>query len=77
MNKAHPMNKNFLFSRPVSVQLWADLSFSASGCGSFCNSGSPSMFFVVSLVSPYSSRDTWMLPLEHASTSRWVMPCMQ
>lgn len=31
MNKAHPMHKNrFLFSRTVSVQLWAGLSFSAS-----------------------------------------------
>ena len=30
MNKAHPMHKNLLFSRPVSVQLWAGPSFSAS-----------------------------------------------
>lgn len=30
MNKAHPMHKNLLFSRPISVQLWAGPSFSAS-----------------------------------------------
>ena len=30
MNKAHPVHKNLLFSRPVSVQLWAGPSFSAS-----------------------------------------------
>ena len=39
-----------------------------SGCVSFCNSRSPSIFFVVSLVSPCSSRDSRILPPEHPST---------